>query len=208
VVEATITGIPEQDARADPSAPEATTGVAAAVPEPAAKVPAPAVDESAAALLAGVPVPAAVEARRLEQHFVYNALNTIAALMRTDPGRARELLLGFADLTRAADRPEDVPGTLGDELAAVRAYLQLEQARFGRRLQVEIVVDDDLHALPMAPRRVLDAVRSVVQQRIEPRPGGGTVTVTAERAGAGCLVRIGERDGEGRGSEAALVAAG
>jgi bifunctional non-homologous end joining protein LigD len=208
VVEATITGIPEQDARADPSAPEATTGVAAAVVEPAAKVPAPAVDESAAALPAGVPVPAAVEARRLEQHFVYNALNTIAALMRTDPGRARELLLGFADLTRAADRPEDVPGTLGDELAAVRAYLQLEQARFGRRLQVEIVVDDDLHALPMAPRRVLDAVRSVVQQRIEPRPGGGTVTVTAERAGAGCLVRIGERDGEGRGSEAALVAAG
>ena len=57
-----------------------------------------------------------VEARRLEQHFVYNALNTIAALMRTDPGRARELLLGFADLNRAADRPEGTPGTLGDEL--------------------------------------------------------------------------------------------
>jgi bifunctional non-homologous end joining protein LigD len=156
---------------------------------------------------AGEPGPAAVEARRLEQHFVYNALNTIAALMRTDPVRARELLLGFADLTRAADRPEGVPGTLGDELTAVRAYLQLEQARFGRRLQVEIAVDEGLHALPMAPRRVLDAVRAVVQQRIEPRPGGGTVTVTAERAGAGCLVRIGERDGEGRGSEPTLVAA-
>ena len=59
---------------------------------------------------------APVEARRLEQHFVYNALNTIAALMRTDPGRARELLLGFADLNRVADRPEGTPGTLGDEL--------------------------------------------------------------------------------------------
>lgn len=153
-------------------------------------------------------VPAAVEARRLEQHFVYNALNTIASLMRTDPVRARELLLGFADLTRAADRPEGVPGTLGDELAAVRAYLQLEQARFGRRLQVEIVVDEGLHALPMAPRRVLDAVRAVVQQRIEPRPDGGTITVTAEAAGAGCLVRVGERDGAGRGGESTLVAPG
>ena len=37
-----------------------------------------------------------IEVRRLEQHFVYNALNTIAALIRTDPGRARDLLMGFA----------------------------------------------------------------------------------------------------------------
>jgi bifunctional non-homologous end joining protein LigD len=169
---------------------------------PAAAEPAPAVS---VAVPAG-PVPSAVEVRRLEQHFVYNALNTIASLMRTDPGRARELLLGFADLTRAADRPEGVPGTLGDELAAVRAYLQLEQARFGPRLRVEIVVDEGLDPLPMAPRRVLDAVRAVVQQRIEPRPGGGTVTVTAERAGAGCLVRVTERDDAGHDGEPTLVA--
>ena len=153
------------------------------------------------------PLPA-VETRRLEQHFVYNALNTIAALMRSDPVRARELLLGFADLTRAADRPEGGPGTLGDELAAVRAYLQLEQARFGPRLRVEIAVDEGLHALPMPPRRVLDAVRAVVQQRIEPRPGGGTVTVTAERAGGGCLVRVADRDEAGRSGEPTVVAPG
>ncbi|HEX8518031.1 MAG TPA: histidine kinase, partial [Pseudonocardia sp.] len=134
-----------------------------------------------------------------------NALNTIAALMRTDPARARELLLGFADLTRAADRPEGGPGTLGDELAAVRAYLQLEQARFGPRLRVEIRVDEALHGLPMAPRRVLDAVRAVVQQRIEPRPGGGTVAVTAERAGPGCLVRVVDRDDAGRGGAPTVV---
>ena len=150
----------------------------------------------------------AVEARRLEQHFVYNALNTIAALMRTDTGRARELLLGFADLTRAADRPEGTPGTVGDELDAIRAYLELEQARFGPRLQVEIVVDDDVRRLPMPPRRVLDAVRATVQQRIEPRPGGGTVTVTAERAGAGCVVRIDERDSDGRRGEPTVVRPG
>jgi bifunctional non-homologous end joining protein LigD len=189
--------VPQQPAEpaADPAFPVQTG------PAPARGVEAPP-DTPAAG------VPAAVEARRLEQHFVYNALNTIASLMRTDAARARELLLGFADLTRAADRPEGVPGTLGDELAAVRAYLELEQARFGRRLQVEIVIDEGLHALPMAPRRVLDAVRAVVQQRIEPRPDGGTVTVTAERAGAGCVVRVAERDGAGRGGEPTLVAPG
>ena len=57
----------------------------------------------------------------------------------------------------------------------------------------------------MAPRWVLDAVRATVQQRIEPRPGGGTVTVTAERAGAGCVVRVGERDGDGRDGEPAVA---
>jgi bifunctional non-homologous end joining protein LigD len=191
---------------ATPTATSAGVSAGASTATPATTSPAGPVDPAPDTPAAGVP--AAVEARRLEQHFVYNALNTIASLMRTDPARARELLLGFADLTRAADRPEDVPGTLGDELAAVRAYLQLEQARFGRRLQVEIVVDERLHALPMAPRRVLDAVRAVVQQRIEPRPDGGTVTVTAEAAGAGCLVRVGERDGAGRGGESTLVAPG
>ena len=182
-------------------------GAADVAPEPAARaaepVPVPAPAEPAAAVPA-----AAVETRRLEQHFVYNALNTIAALMRTDAGRARELLLGFADLTRAADKPEGAPGTLGDELGAVRAYLELEQARFGPRLQVEIAVEEGLHTAPMAPRRVLDAVRTVVQQRIEPRPGGGTVILTAERAGAGCLVRIGDRDRDGVTGEPALVVTG
>ena len=99
---------------------------------PAARAPAPP---------AASPTTEPVPARRLEQHFVYNALNTIAALIRTDPGRARELLFGFADLSRAADQPGDATSTLDQELDAVRGYLQLEQARFGRRLRVELDLD-------------------------------------------------------------------
>jgi hypothetical protein len=120
----------------------------------------------------------AVEARRLEQHFVYNALNTIAALIRTDPGRARELLFGFADLSRAADHSGSLT-TLGRELDAVRGYLQLEQARFGSRLRVELDVDAALHGAPVEPLRILAAVRDAVQQHIEPRPQGGVLTVSA-----------------------------
>jgi bifunctional non-homologous end joining protein LigD len=200
--------VPRQEPRGDASSPAGPLVPAArrpGVPPPADEHPVSGPRPEPAAAVDEPRVGAAVEARRLEQHFVYNALNTIAALMRTDPARARELLLGFADLNRAADRPDGTPGTLADELTAVRAYLQLEQARFGPRLQVEIAVDEGLHTLPMAPRRVLDAVRAVVQQRIEPRPGGGTVVVTAERAGAGCLIRVTERDGEGRGGEPLLV---
>ncbi len=66
---------------------------------------------------------------------------------------------------------------LGRELDAVRGYLQLAQARFGRRLRVDVA--DALHGMPVAPLRVLTAVRTVVQRDIEPRPQGGVLTVSA-----------------------------
>jgi bifunctional non-homologous end joining protein LigD len=131
-----------------------------------------------------------VQARRLEQHFVYNSLNTIAALVRTDPGRARELLLGFAHLTRAADQPAGASTRLRDELDSVRAYLQLEQARFGKRLTVAVRADRGLDDIPVVPMSVLAVVRAVVQQEIEPRPEGGSLRVSASTVGTDCVVTV------------------
>lgn len=118
--------------------------------------------------------------RRLEQHFVYNTLNTIASLVRTDPPRARELLLGFADLSRAADRAGEPSIRLDEELAAVRAYLQIERTRFGARLTTELddpsgAGVDPSSAVP--PLSVLAAVRRGVQEEIEPHSAGGAVHV-------------------------------
>ncbi|MDQ4119206.1 MAG: histidine kinase, partial [Actinomycetota bacterium] len=127
--------------------------------------------------------------RRLEQHFVYNTLNTIAALVRTDPPRARELLLGFADLSRAADRSGEASIRLDEELAAVRAYLEIEHARFGARLETSVPPPGDLSAVPVPPLAVLAAVREAVQQWVEPHPDGGVVSVTTTGGGrAECLV--------------------
>ncbi len=160
-----------------------------AVERPARPVPPP-----VAAPEPPAPEPA-VEARRLEQHFVYNALNTIASLIRTDPGRARELLFGFADLSRAADQSGSLT-TLGRELDAVHRYLQLEQARFGSRLRVEIGVDAGLHSAPVEPLRVLAAVRDAVQRDIEPRPQGGVLTVSAGPVGDAQAVTVVGGSGE------------
>lgn len=150
--------------------------------------------------------PAAESGRRLEQHFVYNALNTIAALIRTDPGRARELLFGFADLSRAADQAGDVRVPLDRELDAVRGYLALEQARFGSRLLVEIDVPESLHGLSVAPMAVITAVRDAVQRDIEPLEEGGVLAVTAVPAGAGCELHI--RGGSGTPVVVAAVPTG
>src|SRR5438128_8017981 len=75
---------------------------------------------------------------QMEPHFVFNALNTIAAFIRTDPEHARRLVLAFADHLRSRlARPGELI-TLEEELKHVRSYLELEQARFGSQLQVKI----------------------------------------------------------------------
>jgi bifunctional non-homologous end joining protein LigD len=164
---------------AEPVSGAASEMVADVVEEPAPAPPAPPPP---------APAGAGSEERRLEQHFVYNALNTIAALIRTDPGRARDLLMGFADLNRAVDQ---VGGsTLGDELAAVHGYLQLEQARFGARLQVAVDVAPTLHPIPVTPMQILAAVREAVQRDIEPQPEGGLLTLAARPVEGGCEVSV------------------
>jgi two-component system sensor histidine kinase LytS len=79
---------------------------------------------------------AALQAQ-IEPHFLFNALNTIAAFCRTQPAEARRLVLSFADYCRSSLRR---PGTfvrMEDELGHVDAYLALEQARFGDTLEIE-----------------------------------------------------------------------
>src|SRR5690606_9580864 len=73
---------------------------------------------------------------RIRPHFLFNTLNTGVALVRERPGEAERLLLDLSDLFRAAlAGPPTIP--LEDELALARRYLEIEQLRFGPRLQVK-----------------------------------------------------------------------
>jgi len=84
---------------------------------------------------------------QMEPHFVFNALNTIASFIRTEPERARSLVLAFADHLRSRfARPGEFV-TLEEELRHVRSYVELEEARFGPQLRVTI--DASIDALPV-----------------------------------------------------------
>ena len=77
---------------------------------------------------------------QISPHFIYNSLGAIASFVRTDPDRARELLLEFADFTRYSFRRHGEFTTLAEELRSIERYLLLEQARFGDRLSVPLQI--------------------------------------------------------------------
>jgi two-component system, LytTR family, sensor kinase len=112
---------------------------------------------------------AALQAQ-MEPHFVFNALNTIASLVRTDPDRARSLVLAFADYVRSKlARPAEFV-TLDEELRHVQSYLDLEQARFGDQLVVTIDVPADARAVRMPPFLVQPLVENAVKHGKAARP--------------------------------------
>jgi two-component system sensor histidine kinase LytS len=112
---------------------------------------------------------AALQAQ-MEPHFVFNALNTIASLVRTEPDRARSLVLAFADYVRSKlARPAELV-TLDEELRHVQSYLDLEQARFGDQLVVTIDVTDDALGVRLPPFLVQPLVENAVKHGKVDRP--------------------------------------
>jgi two-component system LytT family sensor kinase len=133
---------------------------------------------------------------QISPHFVYNALTAIASFMRSDPGRARDLLLGFADFIRYSFRSRGQFASLADELQAVDAYLELERARFGDRLQVVLRIAPEVLSVAVPCLILQPLVENAVRHGLEHKDGVGHLTITAEDGEAECLLSV-EDDGLG-----------
>jgi two-component system LytT family sensor kinase len=137
---------------------------------------------------------------QISPHFVYNSLAAIASFVRTDADRARELLLEFADFTRYAFRRGGEFTTLADELRNIERYLVLEQARFGDRLQVRLLVAPEVLPVVIPFLAVQPLVENAVQHGLGGKTGVGRVTLVAEDAGSEALIWV-EDDGLGTDPE-------
>ena len=117
---------------------------------------------------------------RIRPHFLFNSMNTIAALTRSNPARAEEAVHDLADLFRAnlSEKRNQIP--LADEIGVARTYQRMEQLRLGDRLRVEWKID----ALPsdaLVPGLTLQPLlENAIYHGIEPRQDGGVVTVVGE----------------------------
>lgn len=116
---------------------------------------------------------------QISPHFIYNALTAIASFISTDPPRARDLVLEFADFTRYSFRRQGEFTTLSEELRSIHSYLELERARFGDRLTVRLRIAPETLATVIPFLSVQPLVENAVRHGLEPGEGGGVLTVTS-----------------------------
>lgn len=133
---------------------------------------------------------------QISPHFVYNALNTISSLIRTDPEEARELLQDFADFTRYCFRVEGTYTTLSDELRNIDRYLTIEGARYGSRLNVRLKIAPEVQSVVVPFLLIQPLVENAVKHGISKKPSGGTITVVAQDIGNEAEISV-EDDGVG-----------
>jgi two-component system sensor histidine kinase AlgZ len=117
---------------------------------------------------------------RIRPHFLFNSMNTIAALTRSNPARAEEAVQDLADLFRATLSEKRNEIVLAEEIDVARTYQRMEQLRLGDRL----VVDWKIDPLPrdaLVPGLTLQPLlENAIYHGIEPRSDGGVVTVSGE----------------------------
>ena len=141
---------------------------------------------------------------QISPHFVYNCLAAIASFVRTDPDRARELLLEFADFTRYSFRRGGAYTTLADELRNIERYLALEQARFGDRLTVTLTIAPEVLQVSVPFLAVQPLVENAVRHGLQSGTGRGHVTITAADVGQSAEIVI---EDNGVGSDPEVIRA-
>jgi LytS/YehU family sensor histidine kinase len=119
---------------------------------------------------------------QVRPHFLYNALTTIASLVRTDPGAARHLLGQLAAFYRATLEHGDELIPLREEIARLEPYLDIERARMGERLKVELRVGEGAGDVKVPPFLLQPLVENAIKHGLAPRARGGTVWLAVEVA--------------------------
>jgi two-component system, LytTR family, sensor kinase len=133
---------------------------------------------------------------QISPHFIYNSLNAIASFINTDPARARELVVEFADFTRYSFRRHGDFTTLAEELRCIDRYLLLERARFGERVQVSLRIAPEVLSTVIPFLSLQPLVENAVRHGLEAKEGPGHITIAANDSGAFAEVTI-EDDGVG-----------
>lgn len=141
---------------------------------------------------------------QISPHFIYNALTAIASFVLTDPARARELVLEFADFTRYSFRRQGEFMTLAEELGSIHSYLELERARFGDRLRVTLQIAPETLATVIPFLSVQPLVENAVRHGLEPGEGGGEIRIASRDDGTHTEITV-EDDGVGMDPEGLRV---
>jgi two-component system, LytTR family, sensor kinase len=134
---------------------------------------------------------------QLQPHFLFNALNTISAFVRSDPAAAERMIDRLGRLLRhslEAGSAHEV--SLRRELDALEPYLDIEQTRFADRLTIRRHIDPDVLDAAVPHFLVQPLIENAIRHGIAPRSAPGSIVVSARRDGADLVLQV-EDDGVG-----------
>ena len=138
---------------------------------------------------------------QINPHFLFNTLNSVASLIRSDRQAARQLIFKLSTILRRLLRKQESLSTLREEVAFIDDYLSIEVVRFGDKLRVVKEIDDNtLDAL--VPSMLLQPiVENSIKHGISPKVGGGTIWMRSAVQGSRLQIEV-EDDGVGIPPEA------
>lgn len=127
---------------------------------------------------------------RIRPHFLFNTLNSAIALVRAEPAKAEALLEDLSDLFRHALVDQGPSATLGEEIALARRYLDIEQVRFGDRLQLEWALDPAADGARLPPLLLQPLLENAVHHGVEPSDKGAQIRISTRRRGSTVVVKV------------------
>jgi two-component system sensor histidine kinase AlgZ len=127
---------------------------------------------------------------RIRPHFLFNSMNTIASLTRSNPSLAEQAIADLSDLFRASLREHRERIPLGSEIEIARAYERVERLRLGDRLAVDWQIDGLPLEMPVPALILQPLLENAVYHGIEPLDKGGTIRVTGRRDGKFAVITI------------------
>jgi two-component system, LytTR family, sensor kinase len=134
---------------------------------------------------------------RMNPHFLFNALNALAALSTVAPRQVPRATGQLRQFLRASfDQQERLLVPLEEELAVVRAYLEIESLRLGDRLKVEQTIDPDLLKVLMPPFSLQPLVENAVQHGLHSSPRAGRLQLAVRATGQWLEMSVSD-DGQG-----------
>lgn len=118
---------------------------------------------------------------QIQPHFLFNALNTIASFCRTDPSKARELILYLSNFFRKTLNRDSNFVTVDEEISLVNSYLSIEKARFGERLNVIYDIPEELSNKSIPAFIIQPLVENSIKYGISPLPDGGIIHISIKK---------------------------
>ncbi len=141
--------------------------------------------------------------RQINPHFLFNTLNSIASLVRSQPELAREMIVKLANILRVLLKHREAFVPFSDELAFTDDYLDIEVVRFGEKLRVVKEIAEETLPVVVPSMLLQPLIENSIKHGLEPRIGGGTVTLRSRILSDGRLLLEVEDDGIGMGTEPA-----